>query len=187
MAAGKQEPLICTPAMETWDSLVLQAGDGISRIDGLNMPNLRYLDTRQNPIANLPYNDLVGLTSLDIAGCQLQTLDLCRLPNLTTVQAGGSSTLTSVDAHGHMTLTDLDVADCPSLTQLNIYACASLENIIASSCGFDEAMVDQILADVLASGLETGTLFLDGNAAPSSEGLDLADELTNLGWLVVTD
>ena len=191
MATGKQEPLICTSAMESWPYLMLPLGCGVSRIDGINMPNLRQLDAKWSPLTDLPYNDLAGLTSLDVSNTQIQSLDLWRLPNLINIEASNTSTLASIDAHNHASLSSLEATSCPALSQLDLLGCMTLENIIIESNSLSQAMTEQILADIfdngLAGGPESGMLMITSNPPLSSTGEGLVDDLTNLGWVVITD
>lgn len=191
MPAEKQEPLICNPAMESWPCLTLPFGCSIRKIDGLNMPNLRQLDVRWNPLTDLPYHNLIGLTSLDVSRSQLQTLDLWRMPNLVNAQVSNTSTLTSIDAHDHTSLVSLEAMSCPALSQLNLLGCIALEEIFIESDSLSQAMTEQILANIFDNGLEggseSGTLIIEGNPPLSSAGERVVDDLSNLGWVVVTD
>ena len=98
--------------------------------------------------------------------------------------------LVSVDAHGNTSLSDLDVYYCQSLAYLDVTGCTSLRYIYAYGCAFDEAMVDQLLADLVANGTTGGYLQLRGgtNAPPSDpDGLALKAILLDRGWTIYTN
>jgi len=190
MPAWKMEPIISDPAMEQWSRLQLPWSGGVRRLDGINMPNLQELYCDGNPLTNLPWGDLKNVNFLGIYDCQLQTLELWRLPSIMYVYAGDNYELLSVDAHDNTSLNNLDVYYCTSLVDLDISGCTSLRYIYAYGCAFDEVMVDQLFADLVANGVNDGYLRINGGASspPSDpDGLAMMAVLIDRGWTVYTN
>ena len=190
MPAWKMEPIISDPPMEQWSMLQLPWSGGVRRLDGINMPNLQELYCDGNPLTNLPWGDLKNLNFLGIYNCQFQTLELWRLSSVSYVYAGDNYDLFSVDAHDNTSLNNLDVYYCTLLADLDISGCTSLRYIYAYGCAFDELLVDQILADLIANGVSDGYLRINGgtNSPPSDpDGLAMMAVLIDRGWNVYTN
>ena len=190
MPAWKMEPIISDPPMEQWSMLQLPWSGGVRRLDGINMPNLQNLYCDGNPLTNLPWGDLKNLNFLGIYNCQFQALELWRLPSVSYVYAGGNYDLLLVDAHDNTSLNNLDVYYCTSLTDLDISGCTSLRYIYAYGCAFDEMLVGQLLADLIANGVSDGYLQINGgtNSPPSDpDGLAMMAVLIDRGWTVYTN
>jgi hypothetical protein len=106
------------------------------------------------------------------------------------VYAGGNYDLLLVDAHDNTSLNNLDVYYCTSLTDLDISGCTSLRYIYAYGCAFDEMLVGQLLADLIANGVSDGYLQINGgtNSPPSDpDGLAMMAVLIDRGWTVYTN
>jgi hypothetical protein len=190
MRAWKTEPVITDPPMEQWTRLDLPSTGEVQRLDAVNMANLDRLYCDYNPLTTLPWHDLQGVDYLGIYGCQFETLELWRLPNLRYCYAGYNYSMVSLDAQNATTLTNLDIYYCYSLVYLDVTGCTSLRYVFAYGCAFDEAMVDQLLTDLVANGVLNGYLRIDGgtNAPPSDpDGLALKAILIDRGWTVYTN
>jgi hypothetical protein len=190
MPAWKMEPVISDPPMEQWNMLQLPWSGGVLRLDGINMPNLQNLYCDGSPLTNLPWGDLRNLNVLGIYNCQFQALDLWRLPSVSHVYAGGNYALLTVDAHDNASLMTLDIYTCESLSNLDISGCTSFDSLYAYGCSFNESLVDQILGDLVATGVSDGYLQLYGgtNAPPSDpDGLAMMAVLIDRGWTVYTN
>ena len=190
MPAWKTEPIIAHPPIEQWYMLQLPWSGEVQRLDGINMPNLYELYCDYSPLTTLPWNDIQNVYRLGIYGCQFETLELWRMPNLGYCYAGSNYSLASVDAHGNTSLKTLDVSYCQSLAYIDITGCTSLRYVYAYGCALDEAMVDQLLADLVANGVTDGYLQLAGgtNSPPSDpDGLALKAILLDRGWTIYTN
>jgi len=190
MRAWKMEPVIADPPVEQWHVLQLPRSGEVRHLTSLNMPGLNELRCDYSPLTTLPWNDLRNLCYLSIYGCQFEALDLWRLPNLGYCYAGSNYSLVSVDAHSNASLNTLDICYCQSLAYLDVTGCTSLRYIYAYGCAFDEAMVDQLLADLVTNGTTNGCLQLAGgtNAPPSDpDGLALEAILLDRGWTIYTN
>jgi len=190
MPAWKTEPIISDPPMEQWYMLQLPWSGDVQRLDSINMPNLIELDCDYNPLTTLPWNDIQNVYHLGIYSCQFEMLELWRMPNLGYCYAGANNSLVSVDAQGNASLDTLDIYYCQSLAYLDVTGCTSLRYIYAYGCAFDEAMVDQLLADLVANGVTDGYLRINGGtSAPPSDpdGLALEAILLDRGWTIYTN
>lgn len=190
MPAWKIEPVISDPPMEQWSMLQLPWSGGVRRLDAINMPNLQNLYCDGNPLTNLPWGDLKNLNLLGIYNCQFQSLEIWRLSNISSVYVGGNADLFSVDAHGNASLINLDVYSCELLSNLDVSGCTSLRSLYAYGCAFDELLVDQLLADLIANGVSDGYLQIsDGTTSPPSDpdGLAMMAVLIDRGWTVYTN
>lgn len=80
------------------------------------------------------------------------------------------------------------VKDCPELNFLRVGG-AQIYDLDASGCGVVESEIDNILAALDASGLESGTVDLSGgtNAPPSAAGLTSKSNLEGKGWTVTVN
>lgn len=178
-----QLPFDTTPPVSQWTGLSLPPYGGVTELRRVRMNALAELRCDDNPIADLPWDDLQALTTLSVYGTAFETLPLWRLPNLCMCWTGYTSSLTCVDAHGLENLSELGMGDCPALEEINIDGCTSLQFVYVSYCGLPQETVDQLLADLVANGVANGWLDMYGNAAPSSpEGLALRAVLISRGW-----
>ena len=190
MPAWKMEPVIAHPPMEQWYVLQLPWSGNIERLDGINMPNLSDLYCDHNQLTTLPWDDLQNLYYLGIYACSFETLELWRIGNLYSCWAGDNYDLVSVDAHDMQNLSSLDIYYCQSLTYLDVSGSTNMRYIYAYGCAFDEAMVDQLLTDLIANGTTNGYLRINGGtSAPPSDpdGLALKAILIDRGWSIYTN
>ncbi len=190
MPAWKSEPLITYPPLEQWPMLVLPWSGFVERIDSINMPNLTELICENQLLTTLPWNDLKNLASLDVYSCQLTKLEIWRLPKLNGCYAGNNKSLLEVDAHGNTNITELDVYFCTSLTFINLQGCTNMHYLYLMGCALPQAMIDQVLTDMVASGMTNGYLDMSSgaNAAPSNpNGVALKNTLISRGWTVTTN
>jgi len=178
-------PVVSKPSMRDWTLLQLPYDGSVTEITHMNMRNLQEMYCDYNPLTTLPWDELGNLYYLGIYGCAFVTLDLWQAPNLGYVYAGDNYDLVTVDAHDNTTLNDLETSYCPLLANVDISGCTSLRYIYAYGCAFDEAMVDQLLADLVANGTTNGYLRINsGSSAPPSDpdGLALKAILIDRGW-----
>jgi len=184
-------PVVSKPSMRDWTFLQLPYGGSVTEITHMNMRNLQEMYCDYNPLTKLPWDELGSLYYLGIYGCMFETLDLWKAPNLGYVYASDNYNLVTVDAHDNTTLNNLDLYYCESLTTLDIIGCTSLRYIYAYGCAFDDgAMVDQLLADLVANGVTNGYLRINGGtSAPPSDpdGLALKAILIDRGWNIYTN
>jgi len=183
-------PIVSKPPMREWSMLQLPYGGGITEITHINMRGLQELYCDDNPLTTLPWDELRNLYFLGIYYCAFVRLDLWQAPNLGYVYAGDNYNLVTVDAHGNTSLNNLDVYYCQSLVHLDITGCTNLRYIYAYGCAFDEAMVDQLLADLAANGVTNGYLRINGGgSAPPSDpdGLAIKAILIDRGWNIYTN
>ncbi|HRR86588.1 MAG TPA: hypothetical protein P5316_16375 [Phycisphaerae bacterium] len=186
-----QEPLpvVSTPPMREWTLLQLPYDGSITEIKHINMRNLQEMYCDYNQMTTLPWDELQNLYYLGIYNCAFITLELWQMPNLYSCYAGDNYNLESVDAHDMPNLGDLDIYYCQSLTNLDVSGCSNLRYIYAYGCAFDEAMVDQLLTDLVANGTTNGYLQVNGpyNSPPSNpDGVALKNILISRGWSVYT-
>ena len=186
MAAGKVELVITNPPMERWTTFFFPWGGGVTDLYGLNMPALESLYMDESQIDLLPYNDMRNIRTIGGYFAGFTELDLYRLPNLEYAWFGENYNLTSVDAHGLANLSNVDFYYCSSLSWLDVSNCPVLKTIYLYSCDLAEAMVDQILADLVANGANDGYITMTGgnNAPPSPAGQADVDILVSRGWRV---
>jgi len=159
-------PVVSDPPMREWYMLQLPWSGEVTEIRRLNMPDLQELYCDGNPLTALPWDEL---------------------QNLYSCYAGDNYDLETVDAHDMPNLGDIDVYYCQSLTTLDISGCTNLSYIYAYGCAFDQAMVDQLLADLVANGATNGYLRISsGSSAPPSDpdGLALKAILIDRGWSI---
>ena len=178
-------PVVSEPPMREWYMLQLPWSGEVTEIRRLNMPGLQELYCDGNPLTDLPWDELQNLYYLSVYDCAFVTLDLWQMPNLYSCYAGDNYDLETVDAHDMSNIGDLDLYYCQSLTTLDISGCTNLGYIYAYGCAFDEAMVDQLLADLVANGTTGGYLRINsGSSAPPSDpdGLALKAVLIDRGW-----
>ena len=178
-------PVVSKPQMLEWTLLQLPYDGSVTEITHMNMRNLEEMYCDYNPITSLPWDELGSLYYLGIYGCAFVMLDLWQAPNLGYVYASDNYDLVTVDAHDNTSLNDLDVSYCPLLTTIDISGCSNLGYIYAYGCAFDQAMVDQLLADLVANGTTNGYLRItSGSSAPPSDpdGLALKAILIDRGW-----
>ncbi len=183
-------PVVSKPLMRDWTLLQLPYDGSVTEITHMNMRHLQEMYCDYNSITSLPWDELGNLYYLGIYGCMFQTLDLWQAPNLGSVYAGDNYDLVTVDAHDNTSLNDLDLSYCPSLTTLDISGCTNLGYIYAYGCALDEAMVDQLLADLVANGVPNGYLQISGGtSSPPSDpdGLALKAILIDRGWTIDTN
>ncbi len=185
-----QEPLpvVSTPPMRTWYLLQLPNSSGITELKRINMPGLEELYCDGNPLTTLPWDDVQGLNYLGAYYSSFVTLELWRLPQLYALYASDSPLLETIDARDHANLSSLDLYYCYALTTLDISGCPNLQYIYTYDCGMSEAMVDQLLTDLVGNGTEDGYADLSGNNAPPSnpDGLALKAILISRGWTIYT-
>lgn len=180
-------PVVSDPPMHEWTLLQLPYDGSVTEITHMNMRNLQEMYCDYTPLTSLPWDELGTLNYLSIYGCAFVTLDLWQAPNLAYVYAGDNYELVTIDAHGNPTLNNLDVGYCNLLANLDISGCTNLRYVYASGCAFDEALVDQLLADLVANGVTNGYLRINsGTSAPPSDpdGLALKAILIDRGWSI---
>ncbi|NLE59418.1 MAG: hypothetical protein GX616_13735 [Planctomycetes bacterium] len=182
-------PIVSTPPMREWYMLQLPWSGEVSEIKHVNMRNLQELYCDYSQLTTLPWDELKNLYYLGIYGCYFTSLELWQMPNLYSCYADENYGLVWVDAHDLANLGDLNLYYCQSLTDLDVSGCSNLRYIYAYGCAFDEAMVDQLLADLVANGTTNGYLQMNGpyNSPPSSpDGVALKNILISRGWSVYT-
>ena len=189
MPACKTEPVISDPPMEQWSMLQFPWSGEVQTLYALNMPGLRELYCDYSPITSLPWNDLRNVNCLGIYGCLFDTLELWRLTNLNYCYAGDNFSLLSVEACGNTSLIDLDLYYCSLLAYIDVSGCINLSSIYAYACAMPQAMVDQLLADLVTNGGTNGYLQINGgnNSPPSEEGLVHKAILLSRGWNITTN
>ncbi len=190
MPAWKAEPLITYPPMEEWNMFALPWDGSIQRVDGINMPKLVSFYGNSQPLTSLPWADLRNLVYLDIYGCLFEKLELWQLPKLSGCYASDNNNLIDIDAHDNTTLDNLDAYYCSSLALINLRGCTSLRYIYLYGCALPQAMIDQVLADLVLNGMTDGLLDISNgdNAAPSNQtGVALKNTLISRGWTVTTN
>ena len=188
MPAGKMDAFISDAPMSRWPRIYIDTNIGLTRITGINMPNLSSLIITSNPLTHLPYHDMTGLDYLFITGAVLGGVDISSMPKLGVCvlrQCG----LVYADAKDHPTVHTLHVDSNSDLAWLDVSGCGALDYLRANNCNLPQSQVDQILADLVANGLHYGEVHLDGgnNAAPSQAGIDNANILAGRGWDVYTN
>ena len=107
---------------------------------------------------------LTSLLELDMDQCQLSgVIDLSMFPDLTYIDLNGNINITSVTLSEQL-LTYVDLSD----------------NALTQEC------VDDVLMWLDGSGVENGSLYLDGgtNASPTVQGIDNIISLVGKGWNV---
>lgn len=182
-------PIVADPPMHEWNFIATPWDGSLNEISHINMPHLAEIYLDYSGITSLPWDEMPSMQYLSIYGCNFTTLELWQMPNITYVYGSYNANLVTVDAHDSTTLIELNASYCSSLTSIDVSGCTTLAYLYLDGCGFDEAMVDQLLADLVANSTTNGYLALNGgsNAPPSDPGgLALKAILIDRGWNVYT-
>lgn len=183
-----QLPVVSTPPMRDWQMLYLPWTGEVEVIHRIHMPNLIELYIDYSPVTSIPWQDLVNLQYLSLYYTALEVADLWKAPNLYNCYAYDNYELASADAHDLQNITDLSLEWSSQLSYLNVLGCPQLRWLYLRNCAFPEAVVDQILADLVTNGATNGYIDIrsGSNASPSTDGLASRAVLIDRGWTVHT-
>jgi len=83
----------------------------------------------------------------------------------------------------------LTTLECYSnnISLLDVSAITGLSTLKCQNNSMNQDMVDTVLCDMDSHGTSGGTLWIQGNAAPSATGVACRDNLVSRGWSVTTD
>lgn len=179
-------PVESVPPLREWTIFNLPWSGEVTELTHINMPNLYELQCNSSPLTTLPWDDLQNLGCLGVSACNFVALELWRMSGLDSANVSDCYDLEAIDAHGLTELLSLDVYYCPAITSLNVSGCPSFQYLYAYESGFDQAMVDQLLADLVGNGATDGYVQIDGgNEQPSDpDGLALMTILLSRGWSI---
>ncbi len=181
-----QLPVIeSTPPLAQWPALILPWSGEVTALHRLRMPGLEYMEISNTPMAQLPWSDLQQLRQLILYETGFTTLEAWRLPMLTGCYLSYCYDLTTIDLHGLAELTDLNLYNCTHVTDIDLSGCPNLINVYFFYCDLSAAVIDQVLADLVATGATDGYLASYGNSAPSNPtGQASVAILASRGWYI---
>lgn len=197
-------------------NLWLYANDITGSLTIPNAPNTLSCRIQQNGnMTAVPgLDNLTGLNStLYIDNCDLTgAVSIPNAPSCTYFNASGNSSLTSFtgldkltgltgfliasgcDITGTMTIpvaTSLPTIDVNGNSNLTAFSTlsglTSCNSFKAHNCGLTASAVDQVIIDLDAAGVLSGTLKLEGNAAPTAASATELASLVTKGWTVTTN
>ena len=170
--------------------------NSLTSVDFSNLTNLTYIDISDCEIPGTEGEH--SLTSVNLTGCTaLEELRLddsnfsAGIPNLTGLtnlfwldmdQCGITGT---VDLSMLSALTGFDLSGNTGLTSVQLPE-SNLNDVNLFDCALTETAVNNILQWLDGSGVENGSVYLDGgtNAIPTGDGLTAKDNLLGKGWNV---
>ncbi|RLI18892.1 hypothetical protein DRO54_09550 [Candidatus Bathyarchaeota archaeon] len=161
-------------------------GNNISVLDISALTNLEYLNCRAN--YNISVLDVSALTKLRSIHCDrnnISVLDVsaltllfylnCRTNNISTLDVSALTNLTTLECYSN------------NISLLDVSAITGLSTLKCQNNSMNQDMVDTVLCDMDSHGTSGGTLWIQGNAAPSATGVACRDNLVSRGWSVTTD
>lgn len=177
-------PLIeSVPAMKDWTELSLPYGT--TELRRVRLPQLVRLYAYGCPLTTLPWSDLSKIGDISLGDLELDTLDVWQLPLLEYCAISYCSPLTTIDAHGLDVLAYFTIESCNNIESIDLSGCPNLTNVALYYSGHPAAVVDQVLADLVANGATNGYFYSYSNAAPSNPtGQGYVTILASRGWYV---